>query len=295
MKLIQTGIAILFALMVALTGCDSSADRVVYDGPEYVMFADTLTYFPVSNSEDYLELNLGSTVACPYDRTYAVEVDDANSTAVEDYHFVIESNSVTIKAGERSAKFRIKGIYEHIDMLESLSVSFNLIADEAEQWDLYGTKTRVQIMKACPFDLNTFTGYCKLTSTYYSDYMTSTDMRLLETEAADDDLSVVLHDFYYDGYDLTISFDPTNPLEPFVSMDDQLLGSTAEAFGTVYGNGELMIGQPSAYISYYNVCQQFVVLYVTVYVENVGTVGTYVNVLEWISDQEAEQLKKEGY
>ena len=35
------------------------------------------------------------------------------------------------------------------------------------------------------------------------------------------------------------------------------------------------------------------ILISTIYVVGKGTVGTYVNILEWISDEEAEQYKKE--
>lgn len=112
MKRILKGLSAFAAIIVALTACDSSADQTTYDGPEYVMFSDTMTYFPVSNSQDYFNVPVGSTVACSYDRTYAVEVDDQNSTAVEDLHFTIESNSVTIKAGELATNVRVKGIYE---------------------------------------------------------------------------------------------------------------------------------------------------------------------------------------
>ena len=97
----------------------------------------------------------------------------------------------------------------------------------------------------------------------------------------------------YKNYDLKIKYDPSDPLKPFVEFDDQIIGSTAEAFGTIYGNGKLMCTQPVAYDSYYNVCQKFVFLYNTIYVVGKGTVGTYVNILEWISDEEAEQYKKE--
>ena len=97
----------------------------------------------------------------------------------------------------------------------------------------------------------------------------------------------------YKNYDLKIKYDPSDPLKPFVEFDDQIIGSTAEAFGTIYGNGKLMCTQPVAYDSYYNVCQKFVFLYSTIYVVGKGTVGTYVNILEWISDEEAEQYKKE--
>ena len=52
-----------------------------------------------------------------------------------------------------------------------------------------------------------------------------------------------------------------------------------------------MVKQPTIYTSYYNVCQTFVLQYITVYVKDVDTVGTYINILEWISDEEAERLQ----
>lgn len=295
MKRILKGLSAFAAIIVALTACDSSADQTTYDGPEYVMFSDTMTYFPVSNSQDYFNVPVGSTVACSYDRTYAVEVDDQNSTAVEDLHFTIESNSVTIKAGELATNVRVKGIYENIEPSGSLSLKLRLILKEGQAWDLYGTQTRVEIIKSCPFDINAFTGYCKVRSTFFRDYMSPVSMRVLKSEVDAQENTIVLHDLFYKGYDIRIKFDPTDPLKPFVEMDDQVLGSTAEAFGTIYGNGKLMVAQPTAYVSYFNVCQGFVLQYITVYVENVGTVGTFVNVIEWISDQEAEQLIKQGY
>ena len=80
---------------------------------------------------------------------------------------MVESNTVTIKAGERVAKFRMKGVYENIGKTDSLSVTFNLLAKDENIWDLYGTRTRVQMQKACPFELSTFEGYCLLTSSFF--------------------------------------------------------------------------------------------------------------------------------
>lgn len=294
MKRIFTGLFAVVATIVGLSGCD--AEKTTYSGPEYVMFSDTLSYFPVQNSDDWFKVHVASTVACDYDRTYGVEVDDKNSNAVENKHYVIESNTVTIKAGERAVDLKIRGLYDNIGKTDSLSVTFRLIADDDKEWAEYGTKTRVEMQKACPFDLHTFTGYCKLTSTYYSDYMRDTDMRLLKVKPVEgEENTVVLPDFFYKGYDIKLKFDSSDPLKPFVEMDNQILGSTAEAFGTIYGDGKLLVKQPTVYTSYYNVCQSYVFLYITVYVENVDTVGTYVNMIEWISDEEAEQLKKQGY
>ena len=41
---------------------------------------------------------------CPMCRTFAVEVVDRESTAIEDYHYRILDNTVTIKAGETRSK-----------------------------------------------------------------------------------------------------------------------------------------------------------------------------------------------
>jgi hypothetical protein len=72
------------------------------------------------------------------------------------------------------------------------------------------------------------------------------------------------------------------------------MGSTGEAFGTIYGNGKLMMMQPADSGSYYSPCEGFLLQYVTVYVEEVGTVGSYAHVIEWISDDEAERILREG-
>ena len=295
MKRLFTGIGMIVAILSGFWACED-AEKTLYEGPEYIQFSDTLSYFPVQNSEDWFEVKLASTVACDYDRTFAVEIDDSKSNAIENQHYVIESNTVVIKAGERSANFKMRGIYENIGNTDSLSVVLNLVSDAKTQWPLYGSRTRVEMNKSCPFDLNVYTGYCTLTSSWFSAYMKTTKLRLLECEVdPEEENTIIIHDFLYKGYDIRLKFDPRNPLEPFVKMEEQLLGSTAEAFGTTYGNGKLMVKQPAQYISYYNVCQQFVIQYMMVYVNEVGTVGTYVNILEWISDEEAQKLKEQGY
>lgn len=151
------------------------------------------------------------------------------------------------------------------------------------------------MMKSCPFDISTFERNCLLTSSYFQTYMQNTETRLLWADRDEtQENTIILRNFFYKGYDLKLKLDPSNPLEPLVELEgEQLLGSTAEAFGTIYGDGKLMVKQPTVYTSYYNVCQKFVILYITVYVNGVGTVGNYVNILEWISDEEAEQYKKE--
>ena len=101
---------------------------------------------------------------------------------------------------------------------------------------------------------------------------------------------------FYKGYDISITLNNDNRLEPLIEMpEEQVVGSTGEAFGTIYGNGKLMMTQTIGASSYYSSCEGFLLLYVTMYVDGVGTVGTYANVLEWISDEEAERIMREGF
>ena len=103
-----------------------------------------------------------------------------------------------------------------------------------------------------------------------------------------------------EGYDVKVRFTTDDLLNPLVEMDEQTFGPTSEAFGTLYGDGVIRMLQPTSYTSYYSSCEQFIYQFMTLYVLNkdgsmFGTVGTFVNVLKWISDDEAEKLMREGY
>ena len=82
-------------------------------------------------------------------------------------------------------------------------------------------------------------------------------------------------------------------------MDDQPMATTGEAFGTIYGDGMLHLYQPSSMVSYYSSCEKFILQYITIWVPGMeagaNTVGTFVNAVEWISDDEARILKQQGY
>ena len=51
------------------------------------------------------------------------------------------------------------------------------------------------------------------------------------------------------------------------------------------------------YDSYFNSCQKYVTLWIKVHVENmgenVGLVGHFYNIIEWVSDEEADRLQRE--
>ena len=280
-------------LLTSLVGCEP--DRPTYDGPNYIMFSAERHDLGILDSEEWFEIPITATRTADHDRNVGVEIIAARSSAIYGMHYTIEATTMTIPKGELTAMLRIKGYPEAISVTDNLGITLNLVVDEEDVWDEYGTETEVYLHKCCPLDMNTFTGYAVLTSTWTMQYM-NVESLLVKTHL-DETMpnTIVVESMYYNGYDIRITFKNDNRLEPLIEMPEaQVAGSTGEAFGTIYGNGKLMMMQPTDSGSYYSPCEGFLLQYVTMYVENVGTVGTYANILEWISDEEAERILREG-
>ena len=297
-KKIFLGMVASLVMLAGLTSCEEQ--RTVYDGPLYIMFADTLSVLGVENSEEVFDIHIAATQASDKDRTLAVEVVDKESSAIEGVHYTLESNTVVIKAGELATSVRVRAIYDNLTIDEDPTLVLRLITDDDVQWSLYeGNETKVILCKICPFDINAFTGYAVVTSTFLMDYSIK-DMRLITTEVdPEDSTAVILHDYFYDGYDMKVRFTTEDMLNPLIEMDDQTMATTGEAFGTIYGDGMLHAYQPSSLVSYYSSCEKFILQYMTVWVpgmaEGTNVVGTFINAVEWISDDEARILKNQGY
>ena len=300
MRKINYGLMSMLALlMCAITSC-GDAERPSYDGPNYILFSDTLTVLAVQNNEEVFDIPVAATEACSYDRTVAVEVIDKKSNAIEGKHYTIESNTITIKAGERAANVRIRGNYDAIAATDSLGLTLRLLTQQADQWDLYekNYEAKVILQKCCPFDINLFNGYAVLTSTYMQEFMPNVDNRLIKAIIdSEEENTIIMKDFFYDGYDVKIRFTTNDILNPLIEMDEQTFASTAEAFGTNYGDGYLHLYQPSSGVSYYSTCEQFIFQYFTLYVPGMAgnnVVGTFASAIEWISNDEAKRLYLEG-
>ena len=301
MKKLLIGCMAAIAALIALSGCDQ--DKVLYNGSSYLMFSDTLYTYAVQETNEIFNVPVSATKSVDYDRTLAVEVIDKESNAVEGKHYRILSNTVTIKAGEMSTNVEVEGIYKNIGISDSLGFALRLVIPETEQWSMYGTEAKVVMQKVCPFDIKNFTGYCKVTSTYLSSdyYPKNVDLRLVTSDVVEGkENTVVIHDLYFDGYDMEITFNRDDILQPIVEMEEQICGTTGEAFNTSHGDDKLRLNQPTAYTSFYSTNENFVFQYVTMSVNNrdgslYGVVGTFANVIEWISEAEAEKLKEQGY
>ena len=301
MKKLLIGCMAAVAALIAFSGCDQ--DKVVYSGPNYLMFSDTLYTYAVQETNEIFNVPVSATVPANYDRTFGVEVIDKESNAVEGKHYKSLSNTVTIKAGEMSTDVKVQGLYKNIGITDSLGFALRLVIPDTEQWSLYKNEAKVVMQKICPFDIKNFKGYCKVTSSYLSSdyYPKKVDLRLVTSDIVEGkENTIVVHGLYFDGYDMEIKFNRKDVLEPLVEMEEQICGSTGEAFNTIHGDGKLRLNQPTAYTSFYSTNENFILQYVTMSVNNkdgsyYGTVGTFVNVLEWISEAEAEKLKEQGY
>lgn len=292
MKHIFIGVYALISALLCLSACEE--DRVVYSGPDNVVFSDSLMMFAVQNSTDFFNVYVSTTQAADRDRTFGVEVVTKESNAIEGKHYDIESNSVTIKAGERTGSLRIRSYFDNFEDTDSIGITLRLVNQE-NIWNMYGDKARVLLQKVCPFDRNVFTGYCRINSTYFKEYMMGTEYRLIKTIADPDDANgIILQNFLYNGYDVKVKCSTKDPLMPLLTMEEQMLTTTGEAFsGSIWGDDILRMEFSPNNPSYFNVCQHFMVQYMILYIKDVDTVGIFGNALEWISQAEAKKMLEE--
>ena len=299
MKQIFKYITVLFAAASVLSSCHER--YVTYSDNEYVMFADTLATYPVQKDVEWFSIPVVSTVVKDYDRTFGVEIIDKGSNAIENVHYRLESNTVTIKAGENRADVKVHGYYDNIEATDSLGFELQLVMDKNLEMPLYGKGTKAVLMKSCPFDINNFTGYCVLTSMFLYNYSpTGAYQKLVYTEKhPTQDNMIICRNWLNDGYDVTMTFNADDPMKPLVTMDrDQVASDEGSFFGTAHGDNKILVTNSSYYDSVFYPCGSYLYIWTEMYVENlgatVGTVGHFYNIMEWISDEEAERLKREG-
>lgn len=285
----------LVALLAAILTLGCQSENNTYEGPNYILFSEQSYTFGVIDNEEWLEVPISATRTANHDRYIGVEVVASKSSAIEDLHYTLESTTLCIPEGKLTTSLRIRGIADNISVGSNPTITLRLVLNEEEVWEEYGTECCVELQRCCKFDINNFEGYAVLTSTWCMQYM-NTESRLVHTHSESENDVVVIEDMFYEDYDIRIKLEKEDRLNPLAGLDgEQVVGSTGEAFGTIYGDGKLLITEPMGTTSYYSMCEGFVLLYTTMYVDGVGTVGTYVNILEWISDDEAERIMREGF
>lgn len=299
MKQILKYITLALVAAAALSSCHER--YVTYDDAEYVMFADTLQTYPVQQDVEYFSIPVVSTVKRDYDRTFGVEIIDKGSNAIENVHYRLKSNTVTIKAGETRADVLVHGLYDNIEASDSLGFQLRLVMNDELEMPLYGKDTKAVLMKVCPFDINNFTGYCVFTSMFLYDYsITGSYQRLVYTEKHPvEENTIICRNWLNDGYDIRMTFHPEDPMRPLISIEEgQVASDEGSFFGTTHGDDKILVRTSAMNDSMFFTCGSYLYLWAEIYVENlgapVGTVGHFYNIMEWISDEEAERLKREG-
>ena len=286
---------------VAVTLAVSCHERyVTYSDAEYVMFADTIATYPVQQDVEWFSIPVVSTVTRDYDRTFGVEVVDKGNNAIENHHFRLQSNTVTIKAGENRADVLVHGYYDNIEATDSIGFQLRLVMNDKLEMPLYGKDTKAVLMKSCPLDINNFTGYCMLTSMFLYQYsVTGRYQRLVYTEKhPTEENTIICRNWLNDGYDVTIKFQAGDPMKPFVTMDEGQVASDEGSFlGQTHGDDKILVRSSQYYDSVYYPCGNYLYVWTEMYVENLGTpvgsVGHFYNIMEWVSDEEAERLMRE--
>ena len=291
-------------LCVALAGlllASCSGERNIYSGEEYVMFADTLKTYPVMNDVEWFSVPVVSTVTRDYDRTFGVEIIDSESNATETLHYTLRSNTVTIKAGETRADVMVHGIYDNIGPADSLGFTLSLVMPESLVMPGMGRKARVVLMKSCPFEIEGFTGWCVLSSTFLQTYNpTRSYQRLVRPEKhPQKDNTIICRNWMKQGYDVEIVFSTEDPMSPLVTVpEDQVMSVEGSFFGMAHGDDRILVKTSPLAESFFYPCGNYLYLWTQMYVRNlteeIGTVGNFYTVMEWVSDEEAARLAREG-
>lgn len=299
MKRIYIYLTLIASAALAFTSCHE--EYVTYSDREYVMFADTMALYPVQSVDTTFRIPVVSTVIKDYDRTFGVEIIDKGSNAIEKKHYRLESNTITIKAGTNRADVLVHGYYNSIEAEDSLGFELQLVMNDALEMPLYGKNTKAVMMKSCPFNIEDYEGWCIFTSMFLYQYSaTGSYQRLIKTEKHPTrENTIICYNWLADGYDVLLEFNADDPMKPFVTMpEDQIASDEGMIFGQTHGDNHILVTHSQMAESVFYPCGRYLYLWAHFYVENigtaVGTVGHFYNIMEWISDEEADLLKKEG-
>ena len=297
MKQIFKYIAMSFVAAMALNACQER--YVQYEGAEYVMFADTLAVYPVMEGADQFSIPVVSTVTRDYDRTFGVEVLDKLSNAIERKHYSLESNTITIKAGETRADVKVRGHFENIGEADSLGFALQLVMKDELVMPLYGKQTKAVLMKTGKFDRSKFTGYCVLSSMFLQNYsQTGEYNRLIFTEPHPTlKNTVICRNWLKDGYDVELTFNDEDPLMPIVTMARTVASDQGSFFGTAYGQwgDKLYVRSSNLAQSIFYPLGGYLYIWTELSVDEYGIVGNFYNVMQLVTDVEAERIKREGF
>lgn len=285
MKSMIKNMKLYVAMAAALLMVACQSEDKMYEGKNYVMFSDSIYTMPVMVDNQEFEVPVAAMTTASYDRNYAVEILHEKSTAVRGVHFdfVEGSNNITIKAGERVGMVRIKPIYSHMERNDSLVISLRLLEPAEEQLAIYGNTTRIDMVKCYPFDMNDFIfpgGNMYMLASF--PFSSDTQQIRVNGEVKDDH-TFILKDAFSNIYPLRLEFDDSDPLDYTIRVPEQPAFKDSN-YGTVY------VRSVDMYPSYFVVPDHFFVLYLEVYIPQLGSFGVYQYIFKCITQNEADDM-----
>ncbi len=291
MRQLLTGLVLVITIVGSFVGCKE--DYTTYNGPSYVMFADTLMVYPVQQSNETFNVDLVATQTYGHDRTFGVEIISTQGNAILGRHYTLESNSVTIKAGENKGSIVVKGNYDKIENSDVLTFALRLASiDSSVEWDLYGIETKVQMQKACPFNIDDYAGYCILSSSFFQNSWGGLETRRIKVEIADREENILRFvDFYDEGYDIYMQIDPSKDiLNPTIKIvGEQTIGDSRNFFNWIYGYDGMVLAKDLRGVqTVFNTCERYAIHYTTLRVDGVGLVGNFYDIIEWLDEDQVD-------
>lgn len=262
-----------------LTSCENP--EINYQKAGRVQFADSTAYMPVTeDAERLFPITVGVDHATEYDRHFAVELVMSKSTAIEGYHFDLLSKNVTIKAGELTGELHAQGYFDHIKHGERLIYTLRLLAPKGVVWEMYGGESRISMIRTPRFEIDNFVGNLRLYATFpFSESLTN----FLVTSEKLNDSTLLIKQPFGRAYDLRVNF-TTNWNEP---LTDRVTIPEQGAF-VDFTYGVIKARSDENYPSYYVSAGRFFVLWMNLFVEQIGSFGTYEYVFQWVSQAEAD-------
>lgn len=277
MRKLFSSLLMLPVMVWAMIGCDS--DYIAYSGPDYVGFSDSVALMPVFTQDSVFGVYVASTKTYDYDRTFAVEVLENKSNAVEGLHYQMVNHNVVIKAGERAGMVTMKGIYENIRPDDNLYIRLRLAVDPALTLDLYSNEMSVELVKCYPFDIEAFTGNIRMYATFpFSNDEIKTFVLKSERKDAK---TLILKEPFTHNYDITLKFDDSDPMTPLVNIPSQI-GFVDGTYGTVY------VRSVETDPCYFSIPDRMLMLHMEFYLPKVGSFGVHRVAIQWITQEEAD-------
>ena len=254
------------------------------------MFADSVAmYYVTDDPNGYFPVQVASTVACDYDRTYAVELLQGESNAIEDINFTIDSYNVEIPAGEMTGTVRLRGKYDSMEASDSIGVVLRLLVPEDKRWPGDDQTMKISFAKTCDHDLDTFVedggNFVLYASFPFSSYQV---VRKLVKATKIDDNRLEFEDLLDVNMPIKMRFNLGDYTNPYVEVLPQTGFYTQDY-------GDATVETDPLYGSYFYPCQKLIIFYLKCYSQKIGTFGTYFYALEWVSQEMADYYEKNGF